>query len=90
MPKLFLVVLLNTFPAPFGALKVQLFVRTPLSMDIETVFNSPGGAERYWEQVPLVYKKSNYRVEVRECKSGDVYEIDSYAELKAFDKTYDL
>jgi len=29
MPRLFLVVLLNTFSAPFGALKVQLFIRTP-------------------------------------------------------------
>lgn len=61
-----------------------------LSADIESVFNSPGGKERYWEQVPLVYRKENYKVEVRGCNASDIYEIDTYAELKAVDKTYDV
>lgn len=61
-----------------------------LSSDIADVYASPGGKERYWEQVPLVYRKENYKVEVRSCNALDIYEIDTYAELKAVDKTYDV
>jgi CTP:phosphocholine cytidylyltransferase-like protein len=61
-----------------------------LSLDVEKVFNSPGGKERYWEQVPLVYRKENYKVEVCECFAEDIVEIDTYRELKAIDKTYDV
>lgn len=60
-----------------------------LATDIEDVFRSPGGKERYWEQVPLVYKQSNYEVQVRECKMEDVVEIDTFNELKSIDKLYD-
>lgn len=61
-----------------------------LSQDIQDVYNSPGGKERYWEQVPLVYKKSNYSVEVMPCRDEDIVEIDTFNELKAIDKTYDV
>lgn len=61
-----------------------------LSQDITDVFASPGGKERYWEQVPLVYRKHNYTVEVRECFDTDIVEIDTFRELKAIDKTYDV
>ena len=61
-----------------------------LSQDIQDVYLSPGGKERYWEQVPLVYKKENYKVEIRECFDEDVVEIDTFKELKAIDKTYDV
>ena len=61
-----------------------------LSQDIEEVYHSPGGKERYWEQVPLVYRKEHYRVEIRECKEEDIVEIDTFSELKAIDKTYDV
>lgn len=61
-----------------------------LSLDIEEVFNSPGGKEKYWDQVPLVEKKQNYKVYVRECKKEDIIEIDSFNELKQIDKTYDV
>ena len=61
-----------------------------LSQDIQEVYNSPGGKERYWEQVPLVYKKEHYQVEVRECHDEDIVEIDTFKELKAIDKTYDV
>jgi CTP:phosphocholine cytidylyltransferase-like protein len=54
------------------------------------VFQSPGGRERYWEQVPLVYKKEHYQVEIRECFDEDIIEIDTFNELKAVDKTYDV
>ena len=61
-----------------------------LGEDIPEVYSSPGGKERYWEQVPLVYKKDHYAVEVRECKDEDIVEIDTFNELKAIDKTYDV
>lgn len=61
-----------------------------LSQDIQDVYASPGGKERYWEQVPLVYRKKNYSVEIRQCFDEDIVEIDTYKELKAIDKTYDV
>lgn len=61
-----------------------------LSQDIQDVYVSPGGKERYWEQVPLVYRKEHYQVEVRECHDEDIVEIDTFKELKAIDKTYDV
>ncbi len=61
-----------------------------LSRDIEEVYAAPGGKERYWEQVPLVYRKENYAVEICECAGEDVTEIDTFRELKAIDKTYDV
>ena len=61
-----------------------------LSQDIQDVYSSPGGKERYWEQVPLVYRKEHYKVEVRECHEEDIVEIDTFNELKAIDKTYDV
>lgn len=61
-----------------------------LSQDIDDVYHSPGGKERYWEQVPLVYRKEHYAVEVRECFDSDIVEIDTFRELKAIDKTYDV
>jgi CTP:phosphocholine cytidylyltransferase-like protein len=61
-----------------------------LSQDIPDVFSMPGGKERYWEQVPLVYRKKNYAVEVRECFEEDIVEIDTFKELKQIDPTYDV
>ena len=61
-----------------------------LSQDIPEVYQSPGGKERYWEQVPLVYKKDHYKVEICECREEDIVEIDTFNELKAIDKTYDV
>ena len=60
-----------------------------LSDDISAVYSSPGGKERYWEQVPLVYCKDHYAVRVRECFDEDIVEIDTFNELKQIDKTYD-
>ena len=61
-----------------------------LSNDIAEVYATPGGKERYWEQVPLVYRKENYSVEVCECFDKDIVEIDTFRELKTIDKTYDV
>lgn len=59
-----------------------------LAGDLDEVYHSPGGKERYWEQVPLVYKKENYSVHVRECSFEDITEIDTFNELKQIDKLY--
>lgn len=61
-----------------------------LSQDIADVYASPGGKERYWEQVPLVYRKDHYKVEIRECFEEDIVEIDTFRELKTIDTTYDV
>lgn len=61
-----------------------------LSQDIQDVYLSPGGKERYWEQVPLIYRREHYSVEIRECLQEDIVEIDTFKELKAVDKTYDV
>ena len=59
-----------------------------LATDVEKVFHSPGGKERYWDQVPLEYCKDHYKVMVRICQENDVVEIDTFNELKAIDKSY--
>ena len=61
-----------------------------LSDDIKMTYEQPGGKERYWEQVPLVFCKKHYKVEVRECQENDIIEIDTFRELKAIDKTNDV
>ncbi len=61
-----------------------------LETDLEEVYNMPGGKETYWEQVPLLYKKKNYTVHIRECHEGVIIEIDTFNELKAIDKIYDV
>lgn len=59
-----------------------------LANDLNEVYTSPGGKERYWEQVALVYKKEHYTVAVRECAFNDIVEIDSFNELKRIDPLY--
>jgi CTP:phosphocholine cytidylyltransferase-like protein len=56
--------------------------------DIQRVYDMPGGKERYWDQVPLEYCISDYRVEVRDCTFEDIIEIDSFSDLKKLDPTY--
>ncbi|MBR0132694.1 MAG: NTP transferase domain-containing protein [Lachnospiraceae bacterium] len=61
-----------------------------LSEDIPKAYDMPGGREFYWEQVPLKVFKDRYKVAVRECKMSDIVEIDTFKELKAIDKSYDV
>ena len=61
-----------------------------IEKDIKEVFMSPGGKEKYWEQVMLDVRKNNYKIYLRECKKEDIIEIDTFNELKAIDKTYDI
>jgi CTP:phosphocholine cytidylyltransferase-like protein len=61
-----------------------------LSNDLKEVYEMPGGKEKYWEQVPLSVRKEKYQVEVKPCLDTDIVEIDTFRELKAIDKTYDV
>lgn len=69
------------FNAPDGA---------KLSEHIKEAFLAPGGKERYWETVPNQAYKGQYKIAVRPCNESDVVEIDTFRELKAIDKTYDV
>ena len=40
------------------------------------------------EEVPLILKKENYKVEIRQCNKQDIMEIDNYYELAQLDETY--
>ena len=52
------------------------------------LYESPGGKENYWDNVPLdVYNKDFY-IEARECKEGDVMEIDTLSELQELDPVF--
>ena len=59
-----------------------------LCEDIKTVYEMPGGKERYWDQAPLEYCKDRYQIEVRNCAFEDVIEIDTFSDLKKLDSTY--
>lgn len=58
------------------------------SIDIDKVYNMPGGKEKYWEQTILDIFKNNYKIFIRECYDGDIIEIDTFKELKKIDKIY--
>lgn len=57
---------------------------------VEQVYNSPGGRERYWDQVALGEYIKEYNIGVRECTFDDIVEIDTFRELKELDKVYDV
>ncbi len=61
-----------------------------LSEHIKCAYEQPGGKELYWEQVPLKVFADEYEVELRPCLQDDIIEIDTFRELKAIDKTYDI
>lgn len=61
-----------------------------LAEDIKTAYSSPGGKEMYWEQVPNVMFRGKYKIEIVDCREDDIVEIDTFRELKALDKTYDV
>lgn len=59
-----------------------------LEEDIAAVYEMEGGKDKYWDEVSLRFKKENYNIEVRACTFDDIVEIDSYADLKKIDATY--
>ena len=60
-----------------------------MAEDLQTVAEMPGGREYYWEQVPMSVLKDRYRVAIRPCSEDDIQEIDTFAELKAIDPSYE-
>ena len=62
---------------------------TKLRKDFTKVFNEyEGGKNYFWEFIPFVLAKDNYKVEVRQCSKQDITEIDNYFELQQLDETY--
>ncbi len=59
-----------------------------LRADLEKVWNSRGGKENYWDNVPLKICKKDFHISVRECPRTAVTEIDNYSELVIIDPRY--
>lgn len=59
-----------------------------LREDVVKVFNSRGGKEKYWDNVPLTVCRKDFKIEVRDCKKSNVTEIDNYSELCIIDPSY--
>lgn len=61
-----------------------------LEEHLKLAYEMPGGKEKYWDQVPFSDFPEEYSVRVRPCSLEDIVEIDTFKELKAIDKTYDV
>ena len=60
-----------------------------LKQDFTDVYmNYEDGPGYFWEFIPFVLKKENYRVEIRPCQKQDIMEIDNYYELAQLDQSY--
>ena len=57
---------------------------------LKEAYEAPGGKERYWETVPNQVYRGQYTIEIIPCNQEDIVEIDTFNELKALDKTYDV
>lgn len=57
---------------------------------IEEVYRSPGGKQRYWEQVILDYNIESYDVSIRKCSFNDIEVLDTFRELQEIDSKYSL
>ncbi len=60
-----------------------------LKRDFARVYNEfEGGKDYFWEFIPLVLLKDDYKVEIRKCSKSDIIEIDNYYELQLLDPSY--
>ena len=60
-----------------------------LKKDFVTVYNNfENGKDYFWEFIPFVLMKDNYKVEIRPCRKQDIMEIDNYSELQQLDSSY--
>lgn len=59
-----------------------------MSVDVEKVYNMPGGKEKYWDEVALRECIDHYKILVKEVQKGDIIEIDTFKELKQIDPIY--
>lgn len=55
---------------------------------VEKVYRTPGGRERYWDQVVFDYYVDQYKITIRNCTFADIAEIDTYKELCQIDPSY--
>lgn len=61
-----------------------------MEKDIELSFDIPGARDKVWDYIALDYFKDHYKISVRDVLESDITEIDTFSELKAIDKTYDV
>ena len=61
-----------------------------LSKDIREAYESENGKKLPMSFVPFRVYKDHYHVSIMPCKENDVVEIDSFAELQAFDEVYKI
>ena len=59
-----------------------------LAQDIQKVYQTPDGREKYWETVPNQVFKGKYKIKIVPCLSSDVTEIDTFKELQEIDPAY--
>ncbi len=52
------------------------------------LFETPGGKQCYWDDVPLTYYNDQFEIEPRPCAEGDIVEIDTLSELMELDPAY--
>ena len=60
-----------------------------LKRDFQEVYDQPDGKDYFWEFIPFVLLKENYKVEIRPCRKQDIMEIDNYYELVQLDSSYE-
>lgn len=59
-----------------------------LRNDLLKVYNSRGGKEYFWDNIPLKVCRKNYKIGIRSCQKADIIEIDNFQELLAVDPSY--
>ena len=60
-----------------------------LAVDLPAAFAQDDATkQRFWDDVPCVIRRENYRLRMEDCAFDDVDEIDSFAELQAIDPRY--
>ena len=58
-----------------------------LAQSIRRLYETPGGAARYWDEAALSADIEDFSVHVRACTAEDVQEIDTVAELETLRKS---
>lgn len=46
--------------------------------------------QRFWDDVPCIIRRDNYKIYIEECTFDDVVEIDSFQELQEIDQRYKI
>lgn len=56
--------------------------------DLAKAFAEEQYQQRFWDDVPCIIERDNYRLRIRECTFDDIDEIDSFQELCEIDPIY--